>query len=110
LDWDRDEVPDADEPQPTTFLQQLNTLACSLVDNDEAGFVAYQAESVFDIDETDTDDESYYDRSRNLGGRAVSEGEEAFYYGTLIGGEQYVFVIGAGSDQGAYELEVRQAD
>ena len=65
---------------------------------------------VFDIDEVDTDDESYYDRANNLGGRAVSDGEEAFYSGILTGGEQYVLVVGAGSDEGAYEVEVRQID
>ena len=103
-------MPDLEEPQPSTFLQQLNTLACSLVDNDEAGYVEYEADSVFDIDEVDTDDESYYDRAANLGGRAVSDGEEAFYTGVLTGGEQYVLVVGAGSDQGAYEMEVRVLD
>ena len=34
----------------------------------------------------------------------MSDGEEAFYTGTLTGGEQYVLVAGAGSDEGAYEL------
>ncbi len=108
LDYDRDQVADADEPMPSSFLQQLDTLACSLVDNDASAYTPYNAEDVFDIDETDTDEESYFDRARDLGGRAIEGGEEAFYTGILTGGEQYVIVVGAGSDQGAYELEVRQ--
>jgi hypothetical protein len=108
VDYDRDEVSDETEPQPTTFLQQINTLGCALVDNDLGSFEAYEAADIFDFDELDSDDESYYDRAAGLGGRSVSVGEEAFYKGTLMGGEQYVIVVGAGTGQGAYELQVRE--
>ena len=36
--------------------------------------------------------------------------EEAYYEVDLFGGEEYVIVIGAGTDTGAYELSVRQID
>ncbi|NCG19299.1 MAG: hypothetical protein GWP91_09835, partial [Rhodobacterales bacterium] len=110
LDYDRDEVSDATEPQPSSFLDQINALACALEDNDVNSYVEYEAEDVFDFDETDSDDESYYDRAAGLGGRSVSDGEEAFYQGILVGGEQYLIVVGAGTGEGAYELQVREVD
>ena len=79
----------------------------AMVDQEEMSPIKSDS-GIFDFDELDSDDESYYDRAAGLGGRSLSTGEEAFYQGVLSGGEQYVIVIGAGTGQGAYELQVRE--
>jgi hypothetical protein len=65
---------------------------------------------IFDLDEQDEDEESTYDRTRLLGGRYGLDGEEAFIEASLSGGQQYIIVVGAGTDLGPYELRVQQTN
>jgi hypothetical protein len=106
-DWDRDSVLDADEPTPTTFLEQLQTMQCTLVGGDMTGITPASSD-VFDDDEHDSDSDASYDRSLNLGGTSAESGEGAYIKTTLTGGGTYILVVGAGDDTGAYELTVQQ--
>jgi hypothetical protein len=106
-DWDRDSVLDADEPTPTTFLEQLQTMQCTLVGGDMTGITPASSD-VFDDDEHDSDSDASYDRRLNLGGTSAESGEGAYIKTTLTGGGTYILVVGAGDDTGAYELTVQQ--
>jgi hypothetical protein len=108
-DWDRDGVMDLFEPQPENFLQQVQVAQCTLAGNDIYAFEPVTT-AIIDWDSADGDEESYFDRERNLGGVTGESGEEAYYEVDLEGGVEYVIVIGAATDTGAYELSVRQID
>ncbi len=108
-DWDRDGVLDTDEPLPSDFIRQVQVMQCTLnggtLDHDQA-----MGEEILDIDETDEDEDPWFDRSRDLGGATGSSGEEAFLEIELTGGTQYLIVVGAGTDTGVYELEIREVE
>ena len=108
-DWDRDGVMDVFEPQPENFLQQVQVAQCTLAGNN-VDAIEPVTTAIVDWDSVDSDEEPYTDRERNLGGVTGEGGEEAYYEVDLFGGEEYVIVIGAGTDTGAYELSVRQID
>lgn len=105
-DWDSDGVLDEDEPQPGTFLQQVQVEQCTLAGGDLSAFVL-AGSNVFDNDERDDDEESYYDRAHNLGGRTSASGEEAYIDKNLQGGQRYLLIVGGGEDLGTYELTAK---
>lgn len=108
-DWDLDGVLDVDEPRPASFLEQVQVMQCTLNGGSiRAGDLL--GPEIFDLDERDEDEESSYDRARNLGGRYAADGEEAYLEADLIGGRQYVIVVGAGTEIGPYELRVQQSN
>lgn len=106
-DWDRDGVLDADEPQPNTFLEQLQTMQCTIVGGDLTGITPADS-TIFDLDERDSDEDPSYNRQLNLGGTSAEEGEGAYLVTTLTGGGTYIIVVGAGDGSGSYELTVQQ--
>ncbi len=109
VDWDRDGVLDANEPEPTNFLNQIHVMQCTLADGDVDAFEAVSSE-IIDNDERDSDSEASYNRALNLGGNSADSGEGAYFRTTLTGGSQYVFVVSGGNDTGAYELTFKQVD
>jgi hypothetical protein len=104
-DWDRDGVLDANEPMPETFLGQVQVMQCTLAANDPSGFDPVGTE-VLDDDEVDDDNSVSLDRVLNIGGVSANDEEGAFLDVTLLGGQQYMLVIGA-SGTGPYELTIR---
>ncbi|MEC8423109.1 MAG: hypothetical protein VX000_04990, partial [Myxococcota bacterium] len=108
-DWDRDGVLNEDEPEPESFVQQVQVMQCTLAAGDfdavEAGGGFFGTE-IIDADEIDEDDTPYTDRNRNLGGRTGEDDEEAYLELDLIGGQEYVIVVGGQTDQGVYEFSV----
>ena len=109
-DWDRDEVLDVDEPRPSSLMEQVMVMQCTLAGGDWESVEAYEAEDIFDKDSVDSDDSPYVDRTRNLGGQSGDSDEEAYMETTLAGGAKYVIVVGAGTEEGPYELRVKQID
>jgi len=111
VDWDSDGVLDEDEPTPGSFVQQVQVQQCTLTKNplgvNQLPLDSYVGEEIIDRDELDTDDTAYYDQTRNLGGRTDSSGEDAYLERWLRGGQEYVIVVGAGSDEGPYEFSVK---
>jgi hypothetical protein len=108
-DWDRDGVLNDEEPQPASFVQQVQVMQCTLAAGDFDAVVAaggFYNTDIIDSDETDEDDVPYVDRSRNLGGRTGEEDEEAYIELELEGGQEYVIVVGGQTDQGVYEFSV----
>lgn len=108
-DWDRDGVLNEDEPEPASFVQQVQVMQCTLAAGDFDAVVAsggFLGTDVLDTDETDEDDIPYADRQRNLGGRNGEEDEEAYIELDLVGGQEYVIVVGGQTDQGVYEFSV----
>ena len=75
--------------------------------NDISGFEAFGLE-VIDSDEIDEDSDYSYDRLINVGGQSVEEHEGAYLSTTLEGGKEYIFVVGASSGTGAYELNLKK--
>ena len=106
-DWDRDGVLDSDEPKPTTFLEQLQTMQCTLLGGDLTGITPADS-NIFDDDERDSDDAPSYNRQLNLGGTSAEEGEGAYVEASLTGGGTYIIAVGAGDSTGAYELTFKQ--
>jgi len=106
-DWDLDGVLDEDEPQPGSFLQQVQVMQCGAAGNDPLGYVPLSTDLI-DVDEIDEDEDPYSDPSRDLGGRTGESGEEAYIEMELIGGASYLIIVGAGADTGTYEFSVRQ--
>ncbi len=109
-DWDRDEVLDVDEPRPSSLLEQVMVMQCTQAGGDWSAVEPYEAEDLFDEDSLDANDEPYVDRVRNLGGQSGDSDEEAYLETTLTGGSKYVIVVGAGTEEGPYELRVKQID
>lgn len=111
VDWDLDGVLNDDEPEPESFLQQVHVMQCTLAGGDADAILdngGFYTVDIIDLDSTDEDEVAYYDRVRNLGGRTGDEGEEAYMEVELMGGNQYVIVVGAETDTGVYELMVRE--
>ena len=104
-DWDRDGVLDENEPQPSTFLGQVQVMQCTLAGNDPTGFLPVGVE-IFDLDERDADTDPTLDRRLNVGGVSDADHEGAYLDVELVGGQQYILVVGA-SDAGPYEFSVR---
>jgi hypothetical protein len=109
-DWDRDGIADEDELKPETFLAQIHAMQCTLTGNDATLFERMLPQYVFDIDTLDSDDEAYYDRSRNIGGMTDESVEDAIILKNLEGGQQYVIVVAAEGNTGSYELLVKALD
>lgn len=109
-DWDRDGILDVDELMPTTYVDQVNAMLCTLHGNDASLFTPVTVNDLLDIDTLDEDELSWYSRAKDLGGMADSSGEEAFLKTTLEGGGEYLIIVGAGTYAGSYELEVKQID
>jgi len=107
-DWDGDGVADTDEPEPDTFVDQVNVQRCSIDDYDEDE--PYEYSDWVDEDEIDEDEDATYERHINAGGRSDSSGEDSYLRATLYGGQSYLIVIGGNMDVGAYELTVRRVD
>ena len=108
-DWDRDGVLNQNEPRPESFVQQVQVMQCTLAGGDFDAVVAgggFFGTELIDQDETDEDDIPFVDRARNLGGRTGEEDEEAYIELDLIGGQEYVIVVGVLTDQGVYEFSV----
>ena len=106
-DWDLDGVLDVDEPLPATFVEQVQVMQCTLAGGDLSAFTPVN-DKIIDTDERDDDEESYYDRAHNIGGKHGGSGEEAFLKKVLQGGQEYVIVVGATTGIGTYELVVKQ--
>jgi hypothetical protein len=106
-DWDQDGVLDADEPTPTSFLEQVQVVQCTLAGGDADAFTPFSAAAIFDQDSVDEDDDHSYDRALNLGGRNGDDGEEAYMEVELAGGGQYLVVVAGGTGgSGVYELSI----
>ncbi|GDX78814.1 hypothetical protein LBMAG42_06250 [Deltaproteobacteria bacterium] len=108
LDFDRDGVLDESEPMPETFYDQVLVQQCTSFGGSLPSGTAPYSTTWLDTDELDEDEDFTFDRSLNTGGLAGVEGEEGFLDVTLVGGEQYLVVVGAGEDEGVYELSLRQ--
>lgn len=106
-DWDRDGVLDEDEPKPETFMQQVQVMQCTIAGGDISSFTPVGLE-ILDEDEADEDDLSSYDRILNIGGASASEKEGAYLTATLLGGQEYIIVVGSSSGNGPYELTVKR--
>ena len=61
-----------------------------------------------DGDESDEDSDYSYDRLTNVGGQSVDDHEGAYLSATLEGGKEYIFVVGASSGTGGYELNIKK--
>ena len=113
-DWDRDGVYDEDEPQPDSLLQQVWVMQCTASKGSSGigslGAGDYLTDEFIDRDELDDDDAAYADLTRNLGGISYDQGEEAYLELSLQGGQQYILVVGAGSDEGPYEFSIKVLD
>jgi hypothetical protein len=109
-DWDRDEVLDMDEPRPSSLLEQVMVMQCTLAGGDWESVEPYEPSDFIDQDSVDSDDKPYVDRVRNLGGQSGDSEEEAYLETTLAGGAKYVIVVGSGTEEGPYELRVKQLD
>ncbi len=105
-DWDSDGVLDADEPRPDSFYQQVLVKMCTL-DPDLLEAEVWGLEW-FDADTLDEDESATVDRILNSGGLADDSGEGAFLSIELEGGQSYQLIVSGGSDQGTYELTVRE--
>ncbi len=105
-DWDSDGVLDADEPMPTSFYRQVLVRMCSidedLLEQDVWG------PNWFDADTLDEDETPTRNRIHNSGGAADGSGEEAYLDLTLEGGSSYLLVVSGGTDQGDYEITMRE--
>lgn len=109
-DWDRDGILDEDELMPNSFVGQVNAMLCTLNGNDASLFTPVTATDIIDFDSVDDDEEFWFDRAKNLGGRMDDTGEEAYVEMTLEGGEEYLIVVGAYAYDGTYELEIKAID
>lgn len=107
-DFDRDGVLDLNEPTPTTLIDQVLVQQCTLNGNVMPADEDIYDTSWLDLDERDEDDVPTYYRAFNTGGYAGTDGEEAFANVSVQGGGVYTIVVGAGSDEGLYELSVRE--
>ena len=107
FDWDRDGVLDENEPQPETFLQQVQVMQCTMAGGDLSSFVPVGLE-IIDADQSDEDSLSSYDRTLNIGGTSAEDKEGAFLKTTVMGGEEYIIVVGSSSGTGPYELTVQR--
>jgi hypothetical protein len=106
-DWDRDGVIDAQEPMPTNFLNQIHVMQCARAGGDSTAFEPVTT-AIIDVDSRDEDEDYYYNRAENLGGRTGESGEEAFLKIVVKGGQEYLVVVGGGTDTGVYELRIEQ--
>lgn len=106
-DWDLDGVANDDEPVPVSFLQQVDVHLCQ-----QHGADNYEpyGEDTVDIDELDEDETTTVSRVYNLGSVSGDSGEEAFMVAELVGGFQYMIVVGGGTDTGIYELTLQLVD
>ncbi|MDP2304823.1 MAG: hypothetical protein Q8P18_02190 [Pseudomonadota bacterium] len=110
FDWDRDGVLDADEPVPESFLAQARVMECTLNGNEPPALWAYDA-SWLDMDELDDDDLPTINFAQNTGGRTGPDGEEGYVEVTLVGGREYLVIVGANDGgTGTYELNLREID
>ncbi len=107
-DFDGDWVLDDAEPAPATFLDQVRVQQCTAHGGAIPADVEVYSEVWLDVDEQDEDSDATYYRQLNTGGAAGTEGEEAFVTVELLGGQQYVVVVGSPSDTGLYEISLRQ--
>jgi hypothetical protein len=105
-DWDSDGVFDADEPAPTTFYQQVLVKMCSI--NPDLPDSEAWGTQWFDMDTLDENQSPTVNRILNTGGRADESGEEAYLDITLEGGQEYLLIVGGGTDQGVYELTLQE--
>lgn len=109
-DWDRDNVLDADEPEPASFYEQVLVMECTANGNIAPAPSTY-SEDWLDTDEQDDDEVPTRSLSENTGGQAVEDGEEGYVHLELEGGQEYLIIVAAGDgSSGNYELSVRQAD
>ena len=107
VDWDRDGVLDENEPTPETFLQQVQVMQCTMAGGDLSAFVPVGLE-IIDTDQEDEDSLSTYDRTLNIGGSSADEKEGAFLKTTILGGQEYIIVVGSADGTGPYELTVQR--
>ena len=104
-DWDRDGVLDVNEPEPATFLGQMQVMQCTLAGNDPSGFEPIGTE-VLDQDQTDDDDAVSLDRKLNREVFLLKRKKVPTYDLGLTGGQQYILVVGS-DGTGPYELTVQ---
>jgi hypothetical protein len=104
VDWDGDGVSDDDEPQPATLYEQIEVMRCTTGASN-----AYDTDWM-DTDEQDEDDLPTSSRAYNTGGASGVEGEEAYVRTSLVGGQRYLVIVGAGSGTGAYEISARRTN
>lgn len=105
-DVDLDGVANTDEPQPSTFYQQVLVEQCTAnggsLNEDDAYGVGW-----LDVDHLDEDEVFTRSAMYNTGGISGPEGEEGFVSARLSAGEEYVIVVGGAGTTGLYELGVR---
>jgi len=125
FDHDQDGIPDALEQAPTNFVEQVvlrqweNLLTDPNFYQGSYGIwpgnpyditAPFYDTSFVDLDSNEDPDDNLATAipSVNIGGRAVNEGEEAVWIGTLPPGD-YIIVVGdGGGGTGEYDLSVRQ--
>ena len=125
VDLDQDDVPDEWEAFPSTLHAQVVQRQAEnlLLDPDfyedpwslMTGFedvdlgAPFWGADFFDLDSNEVPDDDFVTSfpALALGGRAVSGGEEAVWFGTLPPGEYVLVVGGAGGSVGPYDLSVR---
>ncbi len=108
LDFDADDVLDANEPLPTTFIDQVLVQQCTSLGGVMDGSVAPYDASWLDVDELDEDELPTFSMAMNTGGASGTDGEEGFIELSLMGGGEYILVVGSPGDSGIYELSMRQ--
>jgi hypothetical protein len=123
IDHDQDGIPDDEEPQPTSLFGQIlqrqaENLAISpnfygsnfgsLVGGPDTSAPFWDATFIdVDSNETPDDNEPTAYRDENLGGRALEEGEEALWKGTLPPGDFIILVGGVAASVGPYDLSIK---
>ena len=122
-DHDQDGIPDADEKTPESLSSQIRqrqaeNLAISpnfylnnfgsMIGGPDTSAPFFDA-SFIDVDsnETPQDDDPTAYRDLNIGGRAIEDGEEAIWKGTLPPGDYIVIVGGVGDIGGPYDLSIK---
>ena len=122
-DHDQDGVLDAEEPKPSTLMEQILLRQAENLFVDPTFYDAtfgllggfgdvsapWWGEQMIDIDSNEEPDDNFATQipAYNLGGRSAPEGEEAVWMGTLPPGEYIILVGGAGGATGPYDLSVR---
>ena len=82
-------------------------MQCTMAGGDLSAFVPVGLE-IIDTDQEDEDSLSTYDRTLNIGGSSADEKEGAFLKTTILGGQEYIIVVGSADGTGPYELTVQR--
>ena len=105
--WDRDGVLNEDEPEPESFVQQVQVMQCTLAAGDStrwrraADSSGRRSSTRMRLMKTTP----YTDRNA-IWVDGPAKMTKAYLELDLIGGQEYVIVVGGQTDQGVYEFSV----